>query len=73
MQLSPAGIQVVQDGKGLELRSAEYYTRHESGLYTGSKPGKGRGLPHETQSINRVCTASYSWAQAHMNNLLSTA
>lgn len=56
MQCFP-GVQVLEDSKGLELRSAAYYTRHPSGLYTGSKPGKGKGLPDEEQSIHKVYVA----------------
>lgn len=40
--------------EGLELRSAQYYTHHASGVYQASKPSKLKGLAPEIQSIHRV-------------------
>ncbi|DBB09914.1 TPA: hypothetical protein ACH3X3_001521 [Trebouxia sp. C0006] len=47
-----AGVHAKEEG--LELRSAQYYTHHASGVYQASKPSKLKGLAPEVQSIHRV-------------------
>ncbi|DBB02963.1 TPA: hypothetical protein ACH3X1_013556 [Trebouxia sp. C0004] len=47
-----AGVHAKEEG--LELRSAQYYTHHASGVYQASKPSKLKGLAPEIESIHRV-------------------